>query len=146
MHNILKHLHSVNRWIVLILLVVVVISALSKWMGNKDYTPQDRKMSLFALIFTHIQFILGLILLFISPLVSFESGWMKNTVNRFYGMEHTAIMIIGIILITAGYSIAKRKTNAKSKFKTTWIFYGLGLIIILSRIPWPSMGLGAGWY
>lgn len=146
MLDILRHLHSVNRWVVLVLLLITIFTAFSKWMSNKDYTPQDKKYALFALIFTHIQFITGLILLFISNKVSFEGDWIKQPLYRFFGMEHMSMMILGVIFITVGYSIAKRKSNAKSKFQMTWIFYALGLITILSRIPWPSQAYGASWY
>jgi low temperature requirement protein LtrA len=101
-------------------------------------------MALFTLIFSHLQLIMGIILMFISTKVSFEEGWIKNPLLRYFGMEHTLLMIIGIILITVGYSTAKRKTDAKSKFKTTWIFYGIALVLILSRIPWGIHG--ASWY
>ena len=72
MYNILLHLHSVNRWIVLILIVLALFKAFSGWFGKKEFTASDKKSALFALIFTHIQLILGLGLYFISPLVSFE--------------------------------------------------------------------------
>lgn len=146
MLDVLRHLHSVNRWVVLVLLLVTIFSAFSKWRSNSDYTPGDRKNALMTLIFTHIQFIIGLALLFMSNKVSFEEGWIKNPLYRFYGMEHMSMMIIGVILITVGYSVAKRKTNAKSKFQITWIMYGIGLLVILSRIPWPFQAYGAGWY
>lgn len=145
MVSILRHVHSVNRWIVLVLLLAAIIGAISKMSSNKDYTEGDRKTALFTLIATHIQFLLGLVLLFISDRNLFEGEWIKDPVRRFFGMEHAAMMIIGVIIITAGYSIAKRKTESKAKFKNIAIFYGIGLLIILSRIPWPGMH-GTGWY
>jgi len=77
MYNILVHLHSVNRWIVLLLIVLALIKSFSGWFGKKDFTDADKKSALFALIFTHIQLILGLALFFISPLVSFEEGALQ---------------------------------------------------------------------
>ena len=144
MLDTLRHIHSINRWVVLALLLVTIFSAFSKASSNKDYTAQDKKLALFSLVFTHLQIILGFILLFISNKVSFDEGWMKNADYRFFGMEHTLLMLIGAIIITVGYSSAKRKTDAASKFKTTWIFYGIGLLLILSRIPWGSHG--ANWF
>lgn len=147
MYQILQHLHSVNRWIVLVLLLLAIFSAFSGWFGKKSYTEGDRKKALFALIFTHIQFITGLILYFISPFVKHESGVMKDKLLRFYTVEHFSMMIIAIILITVGYSVAKRKSVDLSKFKTTAIFYLIGLLIILASIPWPFReGLSGGWY
>jgi len=146
-YGIMQHLHSVTRWLVLIFLILAIISAFQGWMGKKAYTEGDRKKALFALIFTHVQFVLGLILYFISPYVKHESGVMKDTLLRFYTVEHFVMMILAVILITIGYSVSKRKTEALSKFKTTAIYYLIALLIILAAIPWPFReALGGGWY
>jgi hypothetical protein len=47
-------------------------------------------------------------------------------------------MIIAIVLITIGWSKHKKKTTDSGRFKTFAIFYGLALLIILSRIPWSN--------
>jgi uncharacterized membrane protein YbjE (DUF340 family) len=146
MYNILVHLHSVNRWIVLLLIVLALIKSFSGWFGKKDFTDADKKSALFALIFTHIQLILGLALFFISPLVSFEEGALKSEVFRFYTVEHFTMMIIAIALITIGFSLSKRAQESITKFKRIAVFYLLGLIIILSSIPWPFRIPGAGWF
>lgn len=144
--QILQHLHSVNRWIVLVLLLLTIITAFQGWFEKKTYTESDRKKSLFTLIFTHIQLILGLVLFFISPFVK-NGGGMKNPIWRFYTVEHTTMMVLAIILITVGYSVAKRKSNDLVKFKTTAIYYVIAFLIILAGIPWPFReGLGGGWY
>lgn len=143
MDTILRHLHSINRWVVLALLLATIFTALSKWMSNKDYTAQDKKMALFTLISSHIQLILGIILLFVGRL-SFPEEWKEDPVHRYFVFAHIPAMIIGIILITIGYSVAKRKTVAKDKFKFTWIFYLIGLLSLLGAIPWGKHG--AGWY
>lgn len=147
MLKIFQHLHSVNRWIVLVLLLLTIITAFQGWMGKKNYTESDRKKSLFTLIFTHIQFILGLVLYFISPYVKHADGVMKDKLLRFYTVEHFVMMLLAIALITIGYSVAKRKSVDVAKFKTTAIYYLIGLVIILAGIPWPFReGLGGGWY
>jgi len=147
MLKVFQHLHSINRWLVLIFIVLAIISAFQGWFGKKTYTEGDRKKSLFALIFTHVQFILGLILYFISPYVKHESGVMKDALLRFYTVEHFSMMLIAIILITMGYAIAKRKTVDVSKFKTTAIYYTIALLLMLAAIPWPFReALGGGWY
>ncbi len=146
-YQVLQHLHSVNRWFVLVFIILAIIAAFQGWSGKKAYTEGDRKKALFALIFTHVQFILGLILYFISPYVSHQSGVMKDKLLRFYTVEHFSMMLIAIILITIGYSVAKRRKTDLSKFKTTAIYYLIGLIIMLASIPWPFReGLGGGWY
>ena len=146
MYNMLKHAHSGWRWIVLILLVVAIINALMKWQSGKSFSESDKKINLFTLISTHIQFIFGLILYFISPLVQFGGDSMKNPVTRFFAAEHISMMLIAVILITLGYSLSKRKADDTKKFRTSFIFFLLGLAVILYAIPWPGGRIPAGWY
>ena len=63
---------------------------------------------------------------------------MKDAVMRLYAVEHIAVMLIAITLITIGYSRAKRQPNAGKKFRGLALFYSLGLVLILSRIPWEA--------
>ncbi len=144
MGNILRQVHSVNRWIILILLLVAIIGGLYKWSSNKDYTEGDRKTALMALIFTHIQLLIGVALLFVSERNLFGEGWKDDPIRKFFTMHHMPMMILGVILITVGYSIAKRKSESKAKFKYIAIFYGIGLLVILSKVPWPGM-YGTSW-
>ena len=61
---------------------------------------------------------------------------MKITEYRKIAVEHILTNIIAIALITIGWSKHKKLINSEAKFKTFAIFYGLGLLLILSRIPW----------
>ena len=144
MYTGLVHAHSGLRWIVLILLVAAVAVSISKWLGGSSFTDGDRKLNLFTLIAVHTQFLIGLVLLFISPKVNFSM--MSEKLYRFYSVEHTTGMLIAIILITIGYSRSKRIINATGKHRLVGILYGIGLLLILASIPWPSRNLGAGWF
>ncbi len=146
MYNMLQHMHSGLRWIVLLLLVMAVFSAFSKMKQNKTaYTSGDKKLFFYNLIGAHIQTLIGLILYFISPKVQFGEGMMKVTELRFFAVEHISLMLIAIILITIGYSKSK-KQEAPGKYKTLFIFNLIALILILISIPWPFRGLGTGWF
>jgi hypothetical protein len=146
MYNILQSAHSGMRWLTLILLVVAVGNGLSKWLSKSEFTGTDRKINLFALIFTHIQILIGLVLYFMSPRVNFGGEIMGDAVTRFFVIEHPLTMIIAAVLITIGNSRSKKMEGSENKFKSTAIFYGVGLLLILSRIPWPFQDLGAGWF
>ncbi len=145
MYEGLRHAHSGLRWIFLALLLIATFNAFIKWRSNKTYTEGDRKLGLFTFIFSHIQLLLGLGLYFISPKVNFDNP-MGNAINRFFTVEHLVVMLIGIILISVGYSRAKKAVNDSQKFKTTFIFFAIALVLILSRIPWPFQQYGANWF
>jgi len=144
MYSGLVHAHSGLRWIALVLLVAAVVVAIGKWQGRSGYTDGNRKLYLFTLIAVHTQLIIGLILYVISPKVNFSL--ISDKLYRFYTVEHTAVMLVAIVLITIGYSRSKRTTDAIAKQRLVGIFYGIGLLLILVSIPWPFRGLGAGWY
>lgn len=145
MYNGLVHAHSGLRWIVLILLIVSIFNAFSKKKSG-TYSEGDRKLALFAMISTHTQFLIGLILYFISPLVVFSGDSMKNTVLRFYLVEHISLMLVAIVLITIGHKKSKQAQESAAKFKAISIYYLIALILILASIPWPFRIEGAGWF
>ena len=146
MYEGLKHAHSGIRWIFLALLIYAVINAFLKWRGNKPFTEGDRKVGLFTFITSHIQLLLGLILYFISPKVgAMNAEVMKNATARFFTVEHITMMLLAIILISIGYSGAKRAADSTAKFKKTFIFFLIALILVLVAIPWPPKH-GAAWF
>lgn len=136
MYDFIQKFHSGWAYIVLILLLVAVVNAIIGFSSKKEFTSTDRKIGLFALIATHTQLLIGLILYFISPLGKAAFGQMSNAELRLTSLEHPLINIIAIILITIGWSKHKNLITSESKFKTFLIFYGLGLLLILSRLPW----------
>lgn len=146
LYTILKHAHSGFRWIVLLLLLGAAVNALLKWRNRSAMGQSDRKLSLFAMVFTHVQFLIGLVLYFISERVVFSPESMKVAVNRFFLVEHPSLMILAVIMVTIGYSRAKRSTSDEMAFRRTFWFYLIGLLLILAGIPWPMQGYGTGWF
>ncbi|WP_228236433.1 hypothetical protein [Allomuricauda sp. M10] len=139
--EIIRNLHSYLAYIVLAVLVIAVINAFLGWMGKKDFTMhKDLRISLFALILSHIQLLIGLVLYLVSAngLKAIQALGMSglNAPARLLAVEHPFINIIALALITIGWSRHKKFMESDKKFKTISIFYGLGLLLILSRIPW----------
>ena len=146
LYTILKHAHSGFRWVVLFLLVAAVVNAFLKWRNGAAMASSDRKLGLFALIFTHVQFLVGLVLYFISARVVFSPESMKDAINRFFLVEHPSLMIAAVVLVTIGYSRAKRSPSDNFAFRRTFWFYFIGLALILLGSPWPMQGYGTGWF
>lgn len=144
MYKTIHFIHSYWAYLVLFMVLVAALNALAGVFSKKDFTAKDFRLALFALIVSHIQLLIGLIIYFVSPFgtqsisANGMGEVMKNSVSRLYVMEHPLMMIIAIILITIGYSKSKKKVDSKSKFKTLAIFYTIGLIFMLSRIPWAQ--------
>lgn len=143
MFETVKMLHSLWAYLTLLLIVIAALNALFKFFGNKEFHPIDFRISLFTLIVTHIQLLLGLVLFFTADYLSLFSelgmgGIMKNSILRSNIVEHPLMMIIAVILITVGYSKHKKKLTSKPKFKVLAIFYTLALVCVLAKIPWNT--------
>lgn len=138
MYTGLKHLHSGFAYLLLAILVISIIYVLMGFVNKKPFTEGTRKIALAGFIAAHLQLLFGLILYFVSPLgiESLSGEAMKNANLRLYVVEHPLTMLIGIVLITIGYSRAKKSTVDADRYKKILIFYVIGLVLILSRIPW----------
>jgi hypothetical protein len=138
----MKEVHSYWAYLVLLILLFAVANAIIGLMQKKQFTDKDLRIGLFALIATHIQLLLGFVWYFMSPwfdlLTTDAATVMKTKEVRLLAVEHPLMMIIAIVLITIGWSKHKKKTTDTAKFKMFAIFYGLGLLVILSRIPWNN--------
>lgn len=140
-------LHSLLRWFVLISLIYTMFIAYKGWFSSLSYTPRHDKIRNITVIIAHVQLLVGLVLYGISPLIH---GMFQNFGNamgqssiRFYGMEHSIMMIIAIVLITIGSAKAKRASESILKFKKIAIWFTIALVIILISIPWPFSPIDA---
>ena len=133
-YQILLNTHSILRQFVLLALVILLVISLVKWIAKKPFVKFDDRLSLYLMIFTHLQLVTGLVLYFISPNVQFSGAAMKNDVVRYWTAEHIVIMIIAVALITVGRIKMKRYPAGVEKFKTLFIYNSIAVILIIAGI------------
>jgi cytochrome bd-type quinol oxidase subunit 2 len=133
-YEIFRYLHSGFRFLVLALILVAILTALAGWLGKGAYTKGNRKLYLFAMISAHTQFLIGLVLYFISPFVQFGSTTMKDATTRYWTVEHIAMMLFAIVLITIGHSRSKKATLPEAKHRAIAIFYFLAAVVVVVAI------------
>ncbi len=140
MYTGLKHLHSFLPYILLLLLLLGLIKSFIAYRTNKPHTTSDKKRGLWLLIISHIQFLVGIVLYFISPMskagLADLGSAMKDSTLRLYAVEHPLVMIIAIVFITMAHSKSKKDIADSLKHKVKSIYYLIALVLILSRIPW----------
>jgi hypothetical protein len=151
LYSILLHVHSIGRWILLLLLVIAIFNSLIA--GKRPYIKSDARTGLFLTIVADIMLLVGLALWYFGPkgyqLIVAAGGManaMKDPVTRFYGVEHITAMIIAIVLIHIGKAQGKKLITDRAKHRRTVIFYTIALIIILLSIPWPFRDIPGGWF
>ena len=144
------HLHSLLRWVVLALMLVMLYRSFMGRSSDRTFRNEDRKVALFLLIGAHLQLIIGLYQYIVGnwgirQLENLSMGEvMKNAMSRFFLVEHTVGMIIGITLITVAYSVSKRALEPQKKWNKLFLFYALAFVIIMASVPWPFRMVGEG--
>ena len=134
MYTGLLHTHSLLRYFVLIALVVVILMAAMGLANKKPFGKWDNKFSLYLLIFTHMQFLAGVILYFVSPFVKFGQDTMSVKETRYWTVEHVVGMLLAVALITAARTTSKRMATDEGKHRRLLIFNVVALLIIVIMI------------
>jgi membrane protein DedA with SNARE-associated domain len=65
--------------------------------------------------------------------VSFEAGFMKNPIFRYYTMEHITMMLAAVVLVTIGIARVKRLPENK-KHRSVWAFELIALVLISAAL------------
>lgn len=143
MYNILQKAHSGWAYLTLLGIAVALFYFIRRYLSKSPMGDADRKVGLLALIVTHVQFLMGAILLFVSPITqaafSDMGAAMKNPISRLYAVEHPLTMIISVILVTIAFRKVKAGVaSGQGAGAVLPIFYAVTLLLMLSRIPWSA--------
>jgi uncharacterized membrane protein len=145
MYQAVLHTHSGLRWIALILILVAIFNAFTS-KGRNTYEKKDKMINLFSMVILHIQVLIGTLLAFVTEKEFYTEGWMKSSMNRFFGMEHILMMVAAAVIFTIGRKKAEAQTEPAAKHGKIALWYTIGLLLILAAIPWPFRGFGNGWF
>ena len=152
MYNALLFLHSLLRWIILLLALIAIYRSYGGMKSARPFSAGDKKIGLFLMIAAHTTLLIGLYQWITGPwgLQNIRnmgmSAVMKDPVYRFYAVEHLTGMIIAIALITIGRGVSKKDFPDAVKHKKTFWFYLIALILILASVPWPfRVGIARPW-
>ena len=151
MENMFLSIHSLLRWGVLIFGFWAVIQSLIGWQMKKPFTSIDNKSGMLFTLFVHLQTLMGLFMYFFTSSITKSAmhdfgAAMKNSELRYWAVEHLSIMIIAVVLITIGRSKSKKAATDTLKHKKAFIFFGIGLILILTMIPWAFGSHPRPWF
>ncbi len=143
MYDILLFAHSWLRWVALVLFAIVLFNSLQGMGGGKEYLKKDKTLTTSLIGTLHLQLLIGLLLYFIfSPITTNALDNMKIAMKvgavRYWAVEHILMMVVAVVVAQVGSIMVKKTSTAKKKFKLQAIFFGIALVLILSRIPWTE--------
>jgi hypothetical protein len=139
--------HSLLRWVVLALAVIVLVRAFAAWRSGRAWLPTDERLYAALLGSVDLQFLIGLLIYaLLSPLS--RAFWtetavaMKDPILRFYGLEHVLGMIIAITVLHIGRARSKKADSDALRHRRAWISVLAALLIMGASIPWPGTPQG----
>ena len=140
-HNIFLQAHRGFAYLVLLLVAVFIIGLLASF-GSSKVSKLLRKSTLFTMIFFHLQFLVGIIMLFgTSGFMNTikevgMGGLMKNADLRFTYIEHPFSMLIAAVLMT----IVNKKLKTADKVSTGILILAiLALALFFYAIPFSKL-------
>lgn len=149
MYNLVLLLHSLVRWAIVILGLIAVVRALLGAGGGKRWDSLDDRLGVGFTSALDLNLLLGLLLYFVfSPITTAAmkdfGAAMSAPGQRFFAIEHVLLMVVAVIIAHIGRSRAKKATTDAGKYRSTLIFFGIAMLVILAAIPWPFLAAGAG--
>lgn len=141
MHTILLHIHSFMAYVFLASAIISTIySGVGFFKKSKNFGLTKFDLAKMVFIAGHIQLLLGIILWATSDLFSqLRSNFgavMADKSLRLLALEHPLTNLIAIIIFSIGYFGIKKAEDSVSKHKMNFLFYLIGTILILSRLPY----------
>jgi hypothetical protein len=135
-------LHNLFRWLVVLSGLWVLFRVWTGFLKHSEWTNKERIAGLVFTSLLNLQFLLGILVLFLGPLhavsaYSHMGEAMKNPVLRFFAIEHPFMMLLAVIVAQAGFSLSKRAATDRAKFLRATICYTISAILIVAAVPWP---------
>lgn len=149
MHTLVLSLHSVVRWLVVILGLLAAGRSLAGWLGRGNWGPLEDRLGMWFTTVMDLQLLLGLLLyFFLSPITTtafrnFGSA-LADPGRRFWVVEHLLTMVVAVILAHSGRALSRKSAVAATRYQRAAIFFSLAVLAILLAIPWPFTAAGAG--
>ena len=135
MYSILNTLHSYNRYLLLVAILFLLYRSITGWLGKKPYEKADNAVGAATLGLTHLQLLLGLLLYVTSPRTQAAfadmGAAMKDSILRYFAVEHMVAMLIAVVLIQMGRTLSKKAVDDNTKHRKVAIYTGVALLIIL---------------
>lgn len=140
LYTILLTLHNLWRWLVVLAAVWALVRAWSGWLGKRPWGQADRQAGMLFGISLDIQFLGGLILAFLSPLLQAayqDLGSMAMQAPfRFFLIEHMPVMLAAVLLAHLGALLSRKGADDAAKHRRAAIWFTLTALLIVVAIPW----------
>ena len=122
--------------LVIVSLSAVVLNSFYSLVSKKIFTFFDLRITIFALVFNHIFFIIGIFIYLFNLLLLFvvqDQEYIINQNNDLFLLNPHLINLLSTIIITLGWSLHKKSNIDYKKVLRLFVFYFSGLAILIFK-------------
>lgn len=138
--RLLLSIHNLLRWVMVLALIWALYQAYRGWLGKKPWTANDRRAGMILTIGYDVQFLLGLILSFLSPILAIAFSNLGAAMNvpelRFFAAEHVPMMFLALVIAHITSVFSRKAPDDVQKHRRAALGYSLVAIITIVAIPW----------
>ncbi|MBD8084360.1 hypothetical protein [Chryseobacterium caseinilyticum] len=137
-YKILLSAHKGFAYLELLLVALFIIALLATMFGFSGKVNKFlKKTTLFTMIFFHVQFLIGIVMLIINFSKGLDMGGvMKNAELRFQYVEHPFSMLIAAVLMT----IVNKKVKSSDRISVPVVVMGLIAVALFGyAFPWARV-------
>lgn len=145
---VLLVMHSVLRWAVLAVGLVVFVRAVLGARSERAWSARDTGVLRVFVGLFDVQLLLGFFLYFgtsalgVRMLTHAGTAALKSSLLRFFAVEHVVGMIVAAVVLHVGVARARRVGDDPARQKKTALVVGLAFVIVAAAIPWPFFPYG----
>jgi cytochrome c biogenesis factor len=141
-----RHLHNLTWWIILFTGLWAVFRVWRGQLARLAWTGRERLAGLVFSSALATQFLIGLTLYFQSPVVRALLGGEAAGSDRraavFFGLIHPLMMCTAVVLGQVGFSVSKRLSDDRRKYRIAVICYTAALVVPLVTVLWAWLSYG----
>jgi hypothetical protein len=140
------HFHTLTAWIVVLSGLWALIRVYQGVLRRRPWTGHERLAGLVFSSALDTQVLIGLALYVqsstVRPLFVGGAAGPDRVAASFFGMMHPLTMITAAVLCQVGFSLTKRISDDRRKYRIAVVCYTAACVLLLAAVPWPFLSYG----
>ncbi len=151
MYSFLLAAHSWLRYPVLLMVLLVLLRSAAGLLRGRAWGGADEGLGRWLIRVWDLQFLLGLVLYFLSPITQFALANFGETLAdrqlRVITVEHPLLMLLATAALHVGWVRARRSADDRGRLLRWLLFAAAAALLTAIAIPWegrPLLRISAG--
>ncbi|MDE0024122.1 MAG: hypothetical protein OXP69_06885 [Spirochaetaceae bacterium] len=145
MYSAILTVHSYLRYAVLLLVLLAVLRYVAGLPSSRAWDDGDEAVGRWLIRVWDLQFLLGLVLYFLSPIVQFGFAnfgeAMGDAQLRQFLVEHPVLNLLAIGALHMGWIRARKAAGARGRRVRALVFIIIAAVLVVLSIPWEGRPL-----